>query len=64
MSSADGAGTRIPRHLLLMAGIILLIELVQRTTRHLDICFSIVLRRACCASLDNLSASEGGDEEG
>ena len=54
-----GVGVQnLPKHLLLIAGIILLTELVHNITLHLAIYFSIVLRKACCASLDNLSASE------
>ena len=42
-----GAGTRIPKHLLLIAGMTLLVELQQRMRRHVAVYFSIVLLKAC-----------------
>ena len=56
-SSLVGAATRIPKHRLLMAGMTLLVELQQSTSLHVAMYFSIVLRRACCASLVSWSTS-------
>ena len=56
-SSRLGAATLIPRHLLLMAGMTLLVELQHRTSRQVAMYFSMVLRKACWASFDSLSTS-------
>ena len=56
-SSASGAATRINRHRLLIGEIRRLVLLAQRMIRMLDMYFSIVLRRAACASRDRESAS-------
>lgn len=56
-SSTEGAATRIPRHLLLIAGITLLVELQHRIRRHVAMYFSIVRRNACWASLVRRSTS-------
>lgn len=50
-------GIRISKQRLLMGVIILPVELQHRMRRKLDEYFSMVLRSACWASLDNRSAS-------
>ena len=52
-----GAGILIPKHRDLMAGITLLVELQDKMIRQVCMYFSIVLRKACWASLVNLSTS-------
>lgn len=56
-SSTEGAGTRIPKHRLFIAGITLLVELQHKMSRHVAMYFSIVRRSACWASFVSLSTS-------
>lgn len=57
-SSMLGAGTRTPRQRLRTAGITLLGELQQRISRQDATYFSMVRRKACCASLVSRSTSD------
>ena len=52
-----GAGTLTARHLLLMAGISLLVELQTSIRRHVPVYSSMVRLNACWASLVSLSTS-------
>lgn len=52
-----GAGTRTARHLLRIGGITLDVELQHKINLQVDIYFSMVLRKACWASLVSLSTS-------
>lgn len=56
-SSILGAATLIPKHLLLMAGMTLLVDTQHRISLQVDMYFSIVRRRACWASFVSLSTS-------
>lgn len=56
-SSMLGAGTRTARHLLRIGGITLDVELQHKINLQVDIYFSMVLRKACWASLVSLSTS-------
>ena len=56
-SSIVGAATLTPRQRLRMAGMTLLVELQQRIIRHVAMYFSMVLLRACWASLVSRSTS-------
>ena len=56
-SSSEGAPTRSKRQRLRIGAIILLVELAQRITRKFAVNFSIVRRRADCASRERRSAS-------
>lgn len=51
MSEIDGAGTLIPKHRDLIAGRTRDVEFAQSISLHVATYFSIVRRRACCASL-------------
>lgn len=50
ISDIDGAGTLIPKHRDLIAGRTRDVEFAQSISLHVVTYFSIVLRRACCAS--------------
>lgn len=52
-----GAATRTSRHLLLIGAMSRLVVFAQSIIRMFDMYFSIVLRNAAWASLDNESAS-------
>ena len=56
-SSKDGAATLSPRHLLLIAGMTLLVELQHKINLQLAMYFSMVRRRACWASFVRRSTS-------
>lgn len=56
-SSILGAATLIPKHLLLMAGMTLLVDTQHRISLQVDMYFSMVRRRACWASFVSLSTS-------
>lgn len=56
-SSTAGAATLTPRQRLRIAGITLLVELQHRIKRHVRVYFSMVRRRACCASFVKRSTS-------
>lgn len=56
-SSGAGAATRMRRQRLLIGAMSRLVLLAQRMIRMLDMYFSIVRRRAACASRDRESAS-------
>lgn len=55
--SIEGAATRMRRHRLFIGAMSLLVLFAQRIIRIFDMYFSIVRRRAACASRDNESAS-------
>jgi hypothetical protein len=57
MSSWLGAGTLMARHLLWSGAIIFEVEFAHRIKRQVVMYFSMVLLRACWASLVNLSTS-------
>jgi len=56
-SSCVGAATLTARHRLRIAGMTRVEELQHRINRHVEQYFSIVRRRACCASFVNRSTS-------
>lgn len=56
-SSMLGSGTLTARHLLLMGEITFEVELQQRIRRQVPMYFSMVRRKACCASLVRRSTS-------
>ena len=62
-SSMLGAGTRTARHLLRIGGITLDVELQHKINLQVDIYFSMVLRKACWASLVSLSTSVNNTTE-